>query len=96
MCEHRNDSFDDGHEEENLEAELECSADVRRALHMLLICCRIIDRFVVSLVGVAIDGVLVHVQGKVAIDGSKEDRVDESGRWAFLTAVLHEVWSAHS
>ena len=61
MCEQRNDSFDDGHEEENLEGKLECRADVRRAFHLLLISCRLIDRLVVSLIGVAVDGILVHM-----------------------------------
>ena len=95
MCEEGYDSLDDGHEEENLEAELELRSNVCRFVHLLCISGSLVNCLVVSLIGVAVDRVLVHVKGEVAVDATKENCVDESGWWASLTAVLHCIWNAH-
>ena len=95
VCEQRNNSFDDSHEKEDLERQLELRSDICRVVDLFLFSRVFVNRLIVSIVSVAVDGVLVHVQGEVAVDTAEEYRVDESRRWAIFTAILHLVWSAH-
>ena len=86
------DNFDNGHEEQDLESQLEFPSNIRSTFHSFRIV--FVNHVVVSIVCITINRVLTHMCGEPAVQASKEECVDQAW-WGTFSLWLELVWNSH-